>query len=136
LPEEVTKVLYGINSVEASNNWAIHGNFTANGKPLLGGDPHLGCKLPAFWQMMELSFDQHGETHSVIGGSIPGVPAIIVGHSLNMAWSTTSPHTDNTDLWQERLSEDGSKYLVDGQWRDLTVVETEIKVKGKPVVKH
>jgi len=99
LPDEVNQVLYGINSVEASNNWAIHGNFTDTGKPIFGGDPHLGCKLPAFWQMMELQFTKDGITNSIVGGSIPGVPAIIVGHSLNMAWSTTSPHADNTDLW-------------------------------------
>jgi len=56
LPDEVTSILYGMAGVEASNNWAVHGNFTVTGKPLFGGDPHLGCKLPAFWQMMEVSF--------------------------------------------------------------------------------
>lgn len=123
-------------SVEASNNWAVHGNFTATGKPLFGGDPHLGCKVPAFWQMMEVTFSHNNKKHSIVGGSIPGVPAIIVGHSLNLAWSTTSPHADNTDLWQEKLSDDGLQYQVDGQWRDLKVIESELKIKGEASQTH
>ena len=122
--------------VDASNNWAVHGNFTSTGKPLFGGDPHLGCKLPAFWQMMEVTYSHKNRMHSLVGGSIPGVPAIIVGHSLNLAWSTTSPHADNTDPWQERLSEDGLKYQVDGEWKDLQVFESEIKVKGEQSLPH
>lgn len=123
-------------SIEASNNWAIHGNFTTTGKPIFAGDPHLACKLPAFWQMMELSFTEKGKHHSIVGGSIPGVPAIIIGHSLNLAWSQTSPHADNTDLWQEQISEDGKKYKVDGGWRGLTIIETDIIVKDEPTQKH
>jgi len=33
----------------ASNNWAIHGDHTASGKPLLANDPHLGNSIPSFW---------------------------------------------------------------------------------------
>lgn len=54
LPNEVIQVLYGLSGVEASNNWAVHGNHTTTGKPIFSGDPHLGCKLPAFWQLMEV----------------------------------------------------------------------------------
>lgn len=31
--------------VKASNNWAIHGNRTLSGKPLLCNDPHLGFEV-------------------------------------------------------------------------------------------
>jgi acyl-homoserine lactone acylase PvdQ len=41
-----------------------------------------------------------------------------------MAWSTTSPHADNTDLWQELVSDDGLKYQVDGEWRELKIIES------------
>ena len=137
IPDEVASILAGMTSVEASNNFAVHGNYTTTGKPLFGGDPHLGCKIPAFWQQMEVAFkDNEGNPQSVIGGSIPGVPAIIIGHSLYLAWSQTSPHADNTDLWQEHLNEDGTKYKVDGEWRDLTIFESELKVKGEPSMKH
>lgn len=55
---------------------------------------------------------------------------------MNLAWSQTSPHADNTDLWQEEISDDGKRYKVDGEWRDLTIIDTEIKIKGGESVKH
>ena len=54
--EEGNPELYMMNDNTASNNWVVHGNFTNTGMPILAGDPHLGCKLPAFWQLIELSY--------------------------------------------------------------------------------
>eukprot|EP00729_Bicosta_minor_P017777 gene17776-5464_t len=33
----------------ASNNWVVHGNRTAAGKPLLCNDPHLDLTAPSIW---------------------------------------------------------------------------------------
>ena len=46
-----------------------------------------------------------------------------------MAWGMTAPVMDNSDLWEEEISEDGTQYLVDGQWRDLKRSDEVIKVK-------
>ena len=54
--EKADESLYILNEVGASNNWVVHGNYTNTGMPILAGDPHLGCKLPSFWQLMELTF--------------------------------------------------------------------------------
>ena len=42
----------------------------------------------------------------------------------------TNAVSDTTDLWEEEVSEDGTKYLVDGEWRDLIKLREKIKVKG------
>ena len=102
--EKADESVYILNDSAASNNWVVHGNFTTTGKPMFAGDPHLGCKLPAFWQLMEISFHLNGELISVIGGSIPGVPLIVIGQNKHMVWSMTAPLNDNSDLWKEKLS--------------------------------
>jgi penicillin G amidase len=68
----------------------------------------------------------------LIGASAPGIPLIGIGKSKNISWGQTAPHCDNSDLWQETLNEDLTKYFVDGEWKDLRIVDEIIKVKGKP----
>ena len=53
-----------------------------------------------------------------------------MGRSRDMTWGMTAPVMDNSDLWEEEISEDGTKYLVDGQWLDLDQSDEVIKVKG------
>lgn len=54
-----------------------------------------------------------------------------MGRSRDMTWGMTAPVMDNSDLWEEEISEDGTKYLVDGQWLDLDQSDEVIKVKGQ-----
>ena len=56
---------------------------------------------------------------------------MINGRNNNFAWSMTNSVSDTTDLWEEELNEDGTKYKVDGEWRDLTEVPMQIRVRGK-----
>ncbi len=63
-----------------SNNWVIHGNYTATGKPMLANDPHLGTSLPSFWTLTELIWDDK----FLIGASAPGIPLIGIGRSKNV----------------------------------------------------
>lgn len=110
----------------ASNNWVIHGNHTSTGKPILASDPHLPAQLPTVWTLNTLEWGD-----SVLAGAaLPGVPTIGIGRGKRISFGHTTPRADTSDLWQETLSEDGRRYLVDHQWRDLLISEHEIKVKG------
>ena len=129
--EKAPEEYYVISDTAASNNWVVHGNFTSTGKPILCGDPHLGTKIPAFWQLMELQFEQDGEVIDMIGGSVPGVPGIVIGKNNYLTWSMTAPLNDNSDLYKEKLSENGDSYFVDGEWRKIEKREITIKVKGE-----
>jgi penicillin G amidase len=121
----------GTQDSEASNNWVVHGNYTDTGLPILCGDPHLGTKIPAFWQLQEVSFRFNGEEMHLIGGTIPGVPGVVIGKNDFMVWSMTAPLNDNSDLFKEELSSDGKMYKVDGEWRKIETREVTIKVKGE-----
>lgn len=68
---------------------------------------------------MEISWVEEGEEHHLIGGTIPGMPGVVIGKNDYLAWSMTAPLNDNSDLFKEKLSVDGKMYFVDGEWREV-----------------
>ena len=64
------------------------------------------------------------------GAALVGMPGIGMGRSNHITWGLTAAIVDNSDLWEEELSVDGKSYLVDGEWKELEVIEEVIKVKG------
>jgi penicillin amidase len=86
-------------SVPGSNSWAVSGARSASGKPLLASDPHLGLTAPPVWYFAHLS----APGMDAIGGTLPGVPAILVGRNDRIAWGLTNTGADVQDLYLERL---------------------------------
>lgn len=82
-----------------SNNWALSGKLTASGKPLLANDPHLGLSTPAIWYFAHLE----APGLNVIGGTLPGIPAVVLGRTDKFAWSFTNTGPDVQDLYIEQL---------------------------------
>ena len=82
-----------------SNNWALSGKLTASGKPLLANDPHLGLSAPAIWYMAHLE----APGLNVIGATLPGIPAVVLGRTDKFAWSFTNTGPDVQDLYIEEL---------------------------------
>jgi len=113
-----------------SNNWAIRGNRTETGKPLLAADPHLSFQLPAVWYWAEL---QAGAFH-VRGATFPGIPGFFFGTNGHVAWGETNTGADVNDFYVETISPDNRSYLFQGAWYDLNVREEPIRVKGGTVV--
>jgi penicillin amidase len=108
-----------------SNNWVVSGAKSATGKPLLANDPHLGLTAPAVWYFAHLS----APGVNVIGATLPGVPAIVVGHNTNFAWGVTNTGPDVQDLFLERLDGAGD-YLTPEGPRPFKIIDEVIKVKG------
>ncbi len=82
-----------------SNNWALNGKLTASGKPLLANDPHLGLSAPAIWYMAHIE----APGLNVIGATLPGIPAVVLGRTDKFAWSFTNTGPDVQDLYIEQL---------------------------------
>ena len=115
-----------------SNNWVVNGARTASGKPLLANDPHLGAQIPAIWYLAGIQGDK---VHAV-GATLPGLPAVVIGHNDEIAWGVTNLGPDVQDVYVERVNPaNPGQYEVNGRWTDLQVVPEEIKVKGeeKPI---
>jgi len=86
----------------ASNAWAAAPGRSAAGGTLLANDPHLGFTAPAIWYLARLELKSGG----VIGGTIPGMPVVLVGRSAAVGWAITSSYLDDQDLHIERLNPD------------------------------
>jgi acyl-homoserine lactone acylase PvdQ len=114
----------------SSNNWVIHGKHTESGFPLIANDPHLNMAMPAPWTMNELSW----EDKYLIGVSVPGIPSVAIGRNKDLAWAITATLVDNSDLWEEEVNAEGTKYKVDGEWRDIRLIKEQIKVKGEKTI--
>ena len=122
----------GFDRVErGSNQWAVAPSRSAVNAAILCIDPHLGwLGASRFWE-----FRIHAGELNGSGFSLPGVPYIGLGHNENVAWAMTTGGPDTADVYELTLNpDDPSKYLYDGQWRQMTSREVTIEIKGeKPV---
>ncbi|WP_269618228.1 penicillin acylase family protein [Zhongshania sp. BJYM1] len=78
-----------------SNAVAIAAEKTAAGNALLSGDPHLPMVLPNFWILGGL----YCPTLKAVGYMLPGLPAVMVGRSGDIAWGGSSMHAASSDLF-------------------------------------
>ncbi len=110
----------------ASNAWVVSGARTASGKPIVANDPHLVLRAPALWYLAGL----HAPGLDVVGVTIPGLPAVVLGHTRHVAWGFTNAMVDDVDYVLEELSPDGRRYRTRGSWAPVEVVPETIHVRG------
>ena len=108
-----------------SNNWAVAGARSETGKPLLANDPHLGLQAPALWYLAHLSTPEG----NVVGGTLPGLPFVVLGRNDHLAWSMTTTNGDTQDLFIERIvAGDAGSYLTPAGAAKFEVREEVIRV--------
>lgn len=115
----------------ASNAWAVAGERAASGAPLLATDPHLWLSAPSVWMLARLT----SPGFNVIGASVPGIPAILIGRNDRFGWGLTTAQIDDQDLFLERLDPaDPSRYLTPAGWAAFRTRTETIRVRGAPPV--
>ena len=116
-----------VGPIYASNNWVVDGAHTDSGKPILADDPHLGFAAPGFWYLARLKTPD-GE---IAGGTVAGVPLVVVGHNDRIAWGFTTTTGDVEDLFIEQIDPaNPGRYLTpDGSAAFMTREEI-IEVRG------
>lgn len=84
-----------------SNNWAVSGAHTENGRALVSNDMHLGLNTPNIYYRARLvvaSDDTAGERRlDVSGVTLPGAPFVVAGSNTRVAWGYTNSYGDYTD---------------------------------------
>jgi len=110
-----------------SNNWAVSGNKTVSGMPILANDPHLTLSLPSIWYQVQLV----APGVNVYGSTMPGTPNVITGFNKNIAWGVTNVGSDVLDWYQVKFK-DAKKleYWHDGQWKKTKLRIETFKIKG------
>ena len=103
---------------KGSNSWVFSGKLTKTGKPILANDPHLSLSAPSVWYLAELQ----GPGLHVIGATLPGVPAVVIGHNDHIAWGVTDVNPNAQDLY------------IEPQNATFNIIHDTIKIKGQKSV--
>lgn len=112
----------------ASNAWAAASSRSATGQPILANDPHLGLSAPSAWMLARMDFPDGG----IIGGTVPGIPAILSGRSEMLAWGLTASYLDDLDIYVERVNpKNPNEYLTPDGYKPFIEKEVFIKVKDE-----
>lgn len=115
-----------------SNNWVVNSQMSASEKPIIANDPHLAYRAPGIWYAVVIK----SPSWNAAGVTLPGVPGIVIGKNENISWTLTSIMTDETDFYFETLDSSKTKYMLDGSWKDLEIIEDTIKIRdvgGVPI---
>ncbi len=123
--------LLGTGDGLGSNAWAVSGEHTVSGEPLLANDPHLGVSQPAVWYQTGLHCRSLSEDcpFDVSGFTFAGFPGVVIGHNRDVAWGMTNLDPDVTDLFLEKV--EGKTYEYDGEQLPLLERDEEIRVQGE-----
>jgi penicillin amidase len=115
-----------------SNNWAVSGEKTASGFPILANDPHLNLTLPSIWYQIQLN----APGINAYGVSLPGAPGITIGYNKDIAWGVTNVAADVLDYYQIRFKDNSHKsYWYNNNWRNTRTRLETIGIRGdKPQI--
>ena len=115
-----------------SNNFAVSGDATRDGRAILANDMHLTLRAPNIWFRARLRYPDpraEGGRVDINGVTLPGMPALVVGSNGHIAWGFTNGYIDAAD-WA-RLAKCGTgRYRVDGACVRLQAHRERIAVAG------
>ncbi len=111
-----------------SNAVGLGSETTSTGKGMLYGNPHFP------WQGSERFFEAQitipGKVNAS-GGSLLGVPLVLIGHTQKLAWSHTVSTARRFSLYQEKLVPGNpTSYYVDGKQKAMKQTKVTVEVKN------
>ncbi|HEY8377339.1 MAG TPA: penicillin acylase family protein, partial [Nannocystis sp.] len=112
--------------VQGSNNWAVDGRFTANGRPMIANDPHQPLQIPSVMYALHMNSADAGGNLDVAGFGFAGVPGVQLGHNRKIHWAATTGFADCMDIYEVALSPDEKTISIGGKdvpvvWREETI---------------
>jgi acyl-homoserine-lactone acylase len=124
----------GSHAAFASNMYAFGKGATTTGMPMLWGNPHFP------WTGTERLYISHltipGKM-DVMGSSLYGVPAVLIGFTDNFAWSHTVSTAYRFTIYELTLDPSNpTKYLYDGASRAMTAVPITIDILENGKITH
>ncbi len=110
----------------SANGWAAAANRTAANGALLANDPQFALTAPGLWYLARIELSSGG----VIGGTIPGIPAILSGRNSKIAWSITPAQIDDQDIFVEEVQPgEPNRYRGTEGWTEFDTRREVIRVK-------
>ena len=112
-------------SFSGSNNWAIIGELSASGKPILATDPHQPFTIPSTFFYVHL----HVDSWDAFGAAFPGVPYFMMGYTKDVAWGLTTGFIDCYDLFIEKIK--GDEYQTQSGLKQISSRAETIEIKDQ-----
>eukprot|EP01086_Lenisia_limosa_P010610 TRINITY_DN350_c0_g10_i1.p1 TRINITY_DN350_c0_g10~~TRINITY_DN350_c0_g10_i1.p1 ORF type:complete len:934 (+),score=236.90 TRINITY_DN350_c0_g10_i1:72-2873(+) len=109
-----------------SNGWAISGEFTKSGKPIMANDPHVNLQAPNFMYLNSIK----APGLDLNGASVVLSPGILAGKSGNdVSWGVTLSHTDVQDIFVLKPGQSDNTYRHNGEDKEFKVITERIIIK-------
>ena len=121
--------------VAGSNNWALAGSRTADGRAWVANDMHLHLRAPNTWYRVRLEWREGDdpEPRAATGVTIPGGPGIVVGSNGRIAWAFTNTQGDWSDLIELDIDPNKpSDYRTPEGWKAFETHKETIRIKARP----
>ncbi|MEO0571135.1 MAG: penicillin acylase family protein [Bacteroidota bacterium] len=107
-----------------SNNWAVSGDRSKSGKPILANDPHVDARvLPGTFYPIGISCPEF----KAVGIATPGIPGLLSGRNAFVSFGVTNAYGDSQDLFLEQT--DGDFYMQNGIKKPFELRKEVIMVK-------
>ncbi len=119
--------------LRGSNNWAVSGALTDNGRAIVSNDMHLGLDTPNIYYQARLVVDGQSD---VAGVTIPGAPFVIAGSNTKVAWGFTNSYGDWTDAVILRPGSSANTYRTPEGDREFVTHLEQIAVKDEEAVEY
>jgi penicillin amidase len=116
-----------VSPVPGSNAWAVAGRHAGHRAALLANDMHLGLGVPATWYRTRLVA---GEQLDLVGVSLPGAPAVVVGSNGRIAWGFTNSLGDWSDVSLVSCDPPKREYRTQAGPRRFAVRRETLRVRG------
>ena len=100
-PDGTASASRAADSSPGSNNFAVAGALTRDGRAILADDMHLALRAPNIWFRVRLRHPDPaapGGKVDVTGFSLPGLPVVVVGSNTHVAWGFTNSYIDTADF--------------------------------------
>ena len=132
IPSELrTAALEADRPLTASNAWALAPWRSRDNAAILVGDSH--SSFTGNGEMYELHLAA-GDL-KISGTSGVGLPWIIVGHTRDLAWTTTNRSYDVSDCYEIEVdSANPRRFRYDGAWQTMSVRTFTVQVKNSESV--
>jgi penicillin amidase len=105
-----------------SNNWAVSGERTESGLPILCNDPHLRLSLPSIWYEIQLN----APGINCYGVSLPGSPGITLGFNKDVAWGVTNAGRDVRDYYRVEYRDESKSEYKSGETRNPSLIPFDL----------
>lgn len=131
MPDAESAKQFAEKMAPGSNNFAVSGALTSDGRAILADDMHLGLRVPSIWFRVRLLYHDAkapGGHVDVSGFTLPGIPGVIVGSNTHVAWGFTNSYAMNAQ-WRQVPRCAGSAAACGRQVEHETIAVAH----GKPV---